>query len=476
MPRAFDVGPLVSPTPMPPHRPSPSPIARGDRVTAPVTGLGDGPDGIAKVDDYIVFVPGVLPGEEATFDVTSAARKFGRGDLVSVQRPSPERVEARCPHFLACGGCHRQHQRYDAQLRSKQERLQKGMDWALGAGAVQVGPTVAAASPYGERHKVALHFLHDARGRLVGGLHRARSPELVQVDECPASDALAWDLAQDVIAMLRNLPHRAWDPWFAPKELLRSVLVRATTNGDAHVVLVATQPSIPGLDDLLDDMHRAGASSVSVNHNDGEPARLLGPHTRLVSGRPFVHESLGGITYRIAPTSFFQTSPRMAEQLVAGVLGFLQPQRDDDVADLYCGVGLLTLPLAKRARHAVGIELHGAAIDDARASAQQNGLANTTFRCGDVAGWLSACRRGELPKPALVALDPPRSGLTPEVIDELRLLKPRRIAYVSCEPQALQRDLPLLHAAGFVVRAVVPFDMFPQTCHVEALACLERMG
>ena len=123
-----------------------------------------------------------------------------------------------------------------------------------------------------------------------------------------------------------------------------------------------------------------------------------------------------------------------------------------------------------------GRELHGAAIDDARASAQQNGLANTTFRCGDVAGWLSACRRGELPKPALVALDPPRSGLTPEVIDELRLLKPRRIAYVSCEPQALQRDLPLLHAAGFAVRAVVPFDMFPQTCHVEALACLERVG
>jgi predicted RNA-binding protein with TRAM domain len=106
---------------MPPHRPS-APITRGDRVTAPVTGLGDGPDGIAKVDDYIVFVPGVLPGEEATFDVTSAARKHGRGELVSVQRPSPDRVKARCAHFLQCGGCHRQHQRYDAQLLSKQHK------------------------------------------------------------------------------------------------------------------------------------------------------------------------------------------------------------------------------------------------------------------------------------------------------------------------------------------------------------------
>ena len=458
---------------MPPDRPS-APITRGDRVTAPVTGLGDGPDGIAKVDDYIVFVPGVLPGEEATFDVTSAARKHGRGELVSVQRPSPDRVKARCAHFLQCGGCHRQHQRYDAQLLSKQQRLQKGLDHALGHGAIAVAPTVPAASPYGERHKVAVHLMHDARGTLVGGLHRARSPELVAVTECPASDALAWDLVQDAIFLLRRLPHRAWDPWFAPKELLRSVLVRATTQGEAHLVFVATQPEIPGLDELLDALHRAGATSVSVNHNDGDPARLLGPRTQLVSGRPYIYEELGGIRYRIAPTAFFQTSPRMAFELVQHVVAFLQPGRDDHVADLYCGVGLLTLPLAQRSKSAWGVELHGAAVDDARASAQQNSIANVTFRCGQVDGWLAACRKGELPKPALVALDPPREGLTPAVIAELKALAPRKLAYVSCEPQALQRDLPALRDAGFAVRSVSPFDMFPQTAHVEAVACLER--
>lgn len=455
-------------------RPREVPLARGDEVIVDVEGLGDGPDGLAKFDQYVVFVPGVLPGERALVTIMSANRKFGRGEVRHLQQASPDRVEPRCPHFLACGGCHRQHQRYTAQLTSKRDRLQKTVDFALGKDHVVVQDTVPAASPYGERHKVAVHLLPDAAGRLVGGLHRARSPDLVAVEDCPASDPLAWDLVQRTIELLRELPHRAWDPWFAPKELLRSVLVRTTTTGEAHVVVVAMAPRIAGLERIVDRLLAAGASSLSVNHNDGDAARLLGPHSELVAGRPFVHEQLAGVTYRLSPSVFFQTSPRMAEQIVQYVVDWLRPTATDDVADLYCGVGLLTLPLAKRARSAFGIELHGAAVDDARASAMANSINNATFRCGQVGGWLQACQRGELPRPHLVALDPPRSGLTADVIAELRQLAPRKLAYVSCEPQALARDLRELHAAGFHTRSVVPFDMFAQTCHVESVAMLER--
>jgi 23S rRNA (uracil1939-C5)-methyltransferase len=456
------------------ERPREVPVQKGDQVTVDVQGLGDGPDGLARIDDYVVFVPGVLPGERAIVDITSATRKFGRGELRHLEQASPDRVDARCAHFLQCGGCHRQHQHYRAQLQSKQQRIQKAVDFALGTGTVAVCETVAAASPYGERHKVAVQLLPDARGRLTAAFHKARSPDLVAIDDCPASDPLAWDLVQRTIELLRELPHRAWDPWFAPKDLLRSVLVRTTTTGSAHVVVVATQPRIPGLERIVDRLLAAGASSLSVNHNDGDPARLLGPHTELVAGRPFVHEEVGGVTFRLSSTVFFQTSPRMAGHLVQHVLDWLRPTADDDVADLYCGVGLLTLPLARRARSAFGIELHGGAVDDARASARDNGIANATFRCGQVAGWLRECGR-ELPRPRLVALDPPRTGLTPDVVAALRTLAPERLAYVSCEPQALQRDLPLLHGAGFRTVSVVPFDMFPQTCHVESLACLERV-
>jgi 23S rRNA (uracil1939-C5)-methyltransferase len=455
------------------QRPREVPVARDDEVTVSIDGFGDGPDSLGKFRDYVVFVPGALPGELANVRITSATRKFGRGELLSIERASPDRVEARCAHFLHCGGCHRQHQAYPAQLLSKQERLQRVLNRALGDDTVDVEATVAAAGPYGERHKVVAHLLHDRDGRLVAGLHRARSPELEAIYECPASDPLAWDLVERTIELLNGLPHRAWDPWFAPQELLRSVLVRTTTIGEAHLVLVATKPEVPGFGDLLDELHRAGATTISVNHNDGDPARLLGPHTERWSGPPFVMEPLAGVRYRIAPTSFFQTSPRMAEKLVEGVLGWLEPRRTDVVADLYCGVGLLTLPLAQRARTVFGIERNPHAVADARAAAADNGLDNVQFRAGHVAGWLAACRRGELPRPHLVAMDPPREGLGQDVVDELAQLRPERLAYVSCEPQTLVQDLQALHAAGFDVVRAVPFDMFPQTALVESLVCLE---
>ena len=450
------------------------PVERDDRLEVDIDGLGDGPDGIGRIGNYVIFVPGVLPGERAYVRITSAARKHGRGELLAVRKAAPERVAARCPHFLACGGCHRQHQDYQAQLQDKRERLQRAVAWALGDEAPTVAPPIAAEPPFGQRHKVVVHLRNTRDDRLEACFHRLRSPELVAVRECPASQPRAWAIAMAAVALLHELPHGAWDPDFAPNDLLRSVLVRTTMTGQAHVVIVARQPSIPGLERVLDDLHAAGATTISCNGNDGEFSRLLGPQTTVVSGPPRIEERLFGTKYLLSPDTFFQTSPEGAEHLVRLVNQWLAPTNQDDVADLYCGGGLLTLPLARTARSALGVELRTAAIRDADASAQANGLRNVQWRSGHVESWLRACRRGQLPRPHLVAIDPPRTGLEPAVIDELRELRPRRIAYVSCEPRALQRDLQALAAAGFRTRSVQPIDMFPQTCHVEAVACLER--
>jgi len=194
-----------------------------------------------------------------------------------------------------------------------------------------------------------------------------------------------------------------------------------------------------------------------------------------VSGPPRIEERIGDVTYLVSPTAFFQTSPQGASHVVQLVTRWLAPTKNDDVGDLYCGGGLLTLPLARAARSAFGIELSRVAIADAEAGARQNALRNVTFRSGHVDAWLRACRRGDLPRPSLVAMDPPRDGLGPAVIAELRELRPRRLAYVSCDPIALQRDLRDLGAAGFRTCEVTGVDMFPETCHVESVACLERV-
>jgi len=453
-------------------RPRSIPVERDDQLEVTVVNLGDGPDGVAKLGDYIVFVPGVLPGETAWVRITSAARKFARAELLSVRRQSPERQAPRCPHFLDCGGCDRQHQPYAAQLLDKQARLQRTVDHALGDAAPAVAETRPARPPYGQRHKVVLHLRNHARLGLEGCFHRRRSPELVSITECPASDPLAWDLAERTVELLRRLRLGAWDPDFAQRDLLRSVLVRATTLGEAHLLLVAREPEIPGLATIVPELHAAGATSISVNGNAGEFSQLLGPETRLISGPRRICERFGGIEYLISAEAFFQTSPQAAEDLVGEVVRWLEPGPRDHVLDLYCGTGLLTLPLARLAGSAHGVERNRSAVRDAEAAAKQNHLTNVQFQIGEAAACLDAVRRGALPRPRLVAMDPPRTGLEPGVVEALRELRPERLAYVSCEPQTLQRDLAALQNAGFATEAVLPFDMFPQTCHVESLACL----
>ena len=449
------------------------PVYRGDLVTVDVERLGDGPDGLAKIGDYVVLVPGVLPGERATIEITSAARKFGRGELTQLRHESPDRVEPRCRHFLSCGGCHLQHLDYRRQLDEKRARIERAVNFALRDEAPNVQDTVAAAQPYGQRHKVVVHLLQDG-DRLLPAFHRARSLDLIPVTECPASDHQAFRLAQRTVELLARLKLRAWDPDFSRDGTLRCVLVRRTTTGQSHVVIVSRSDDRLDIDSILDDLHRAGATTISINWNDGEVSRLLGRDTERVSGPERIVERLLDFDYPISASSFFQTAPRMAQTIVEHVVDWLRPTEQDFVADLYCGGGLLTLPLAARARHAFGIELSERAIGDALAAADANDVRNVTFRAGHVDDWLRRSQSGDLPAPDLIALDPPRAGLEDSVIDELRRSPARRLAYVSCEPQALQRDLPKLLAAGFSTAQVTPFDMFPQTGHVESVARLER--
>ncbi|MFO1078817.1 MAG: 23S rRNA (uracil(1939)-C(5))-methyltransferase RlmD [Planctomycetota bacterium] len=448
------------------------PVTRGELRDLQIDGLGDGPDAMARIGGYVVFVPGALPGERVRVRITSASRKFGRGELIAVKRSAPDRVVAPCRHFLACGGCHRQHTDYPAQLASKQALVQKTIDRALGPRTIPVAPTIAAAAPYGQRHKVALHLYNGASGAIQPGFHRLRSTAFVPVHECPASEPHALALALHAVDLLRETRAPAFDPESAPDGLLRTVLVRRTTLGESHLVIVATRATIPGLDRILARLHEAGATTISTNHNDRQLAVLLGPHTVVRSGPPRIRERLLGVDYLLSPDAFFQTSPHAAAAIVRFALDWLAPRATDEVADLYCGGGLLTLPLARLAKRVRAVEANPAALADCRAAADAQGITNVTWHRSDVARELGA----GLPAVDLVVADPPRSGLPDSVVTALAAMRPRRLVHIACDLGSLGRDLAALAAAGFAPRTVVPLDMFPQTSHVETLVGLDRPG
>jgi 23S rRNA (uracil1939-C5)-methyltransferase len=448
------------------------PVDVGYELTVGVDALGSDGDGICRIEGYVVLVPGVLPGERVRVAIRSAARKFGRGELLEVVQPSPDRVAPRCAHFLACGGCHLQHLAYDAQLRHKRERLQRTLDRALGTLAPVVAPALAPPEPWGQRHKIAVHLGHKD-GRLVPCFHRLRSADYVPIDQCPASDEDGFDRALAAVRVLDQCLARTQTT--SPRLPFRSVLVRQSAGtGESHVVIVGDrQPSF--LPAAAAAIRRDGATTVSWNQNDGPDSQLLGRTTTILFGPLRIEELVGDVRYLISPDTFFQTSPRAAAELVRTVCDWLAPGPADTVVDLFCGGGLFALPLARTARFVVGVEQHPVALGDARAASAHNGIDNVELVRGTAAEQVGRLGR-ELPRPDLAVLDPPRQGCGGAVVRGLARLGPARIAYVACDPDTLAADLAAFAAAGYRCTAAVAVDMFAQTCHVEAVALLAPAG
>jgi 23S rRNA (uracil1939-C5)-methyltransferase len=245
---------------------------------------------------------------------------------------------------------------------------------------------------------------------------------------------------------------------------------RSAGTGEAHVILVATRGAVPGLAGIAAELRERGATSVSLNVHDGPPGVPLGRRTVTLSGPQRIRERIAGTDYLLSATSFFQTAPFGAAAVIQQVMGGLAPEPGDTVADLYCGVGLLTLPLARAVRTVLGVEISAAAIADAAAAARLHGATNVELVAARVED--SMARLRQLAQPLKVVIDPPRSGCAP-IIAALAALKPERIAYVSCDERALARDLRGFHAAGYSAREVTPIDMFPHTSHLESVTLLE---
>ncbi len=460
-----------------PDRPPQAPVHQDDVLDRVVEAFGDGPDGIVRVDRYVLFVPEVIPGERVRVVVTSAARKYGRAELLEVLEPSPDRVEPRCPHYHECGGCQLQHLAHPAQLREKSERLGRMLAHALDVdvSSLPMRPMLGPVEPWEQRTKLVLHFA-ERDGGLDAGFFSRRSRDVVGIEVCPIQDPLALKVGLAV----RDGAHAAGLTVFDERDRrghLRAAVVRAArATSQAHATIVVQSPrGLPGLAPVIEALRAAGATGASLNLNDGPPEQLLGERYDALFGSPWVEDEVEGLRFRSSPGAFFQTSHFGVTTLVREVRRILHDVPSDArVADLYCGGGLFALALAKMAGRVFGIEDSAQAIDDAMASAAANGIENVHFRAGLVERLMSNLARSR-DKPFAVILDPPRAGCVSRVLHGVaNELQPVRIVYVSCEPSTLARDLARLVPLGYAITEITPVDMFPHTSHLETIVVLER--
>lgn len=411
--------------------------SESERRTLHIESLAHLGAGIARDGGKVVFVPYTAPGDLVRARLVEDKPRFARAVLEEVLEPSPYRVDPLCPYFGDCGGCQWQHVDYATQTQYKSRIVAEQLAHVGRLPGVDVRPTIGMGDPWGYRNSARLTV--GPNGAL--GFQRAESHEVVAVEDCLILHPLLRDL-------LRTL-----DVEFPE---LQALTLRAGTRTGERMIVLETAGDEPP------EMEVDIPVSCVLALEDGRVATLI--------GETAIHEEVAGRRYRISPTSFFQVNTQGAERLVETVAEALEPQGWERLLDLYCGVGLFGLALAGRVGEIVGVESAPSAVADALVNAE--GMDNVTLVAGLAEEAMAALEGGF----DLAIVDPPRGGVHPAALRALVEKRPRRIAYVSCEPTTLARDCAALAGAGYRLRWVQPVDMFPQTYHIESVALLEVAG
>jgi 23S rRNA (uracil-5-)-methyltransferase RumA len=448
----------------------------GDPLAVTCRGLDPNGAALAETETAVLHVAGALPGEraEVTVEHVSPHRKEGRAQawarLVRIEEPSPDRVSPVCPAYGPCGGCVLQHLAYEAQLRFKRERVAGALAGKPGLATVTVAACVPSPRPLGYRNQAKYVYGRATGGALSLGAYLPRSHALVDMRGCRVVEPVIDEVARVLhdILVRRDVP-----PFDEQRRtgILRYVVVRSSADGEALVTLVAAAPW--GMAAEIADELRAAAPAVTgvvLNLNPTTGNVLFGSEETTLCGRPTLIDRIGPARVELASRSFFQVNRAVAGaayeamRTAAAALGPMAR-----AVDVYSGAGGIAFTLAPFAGEVVAIEENAAATAAASAFAVRE-EAGVTGRVRFVTGD-AAARLAELDSADLVVLNPPRSGCDPAVLEAVARLGPRLVAYLSCHPDTLARDLSLL-GARFALRSVTPYDMLPHTPHVEALALL----
>lgn len=439
--------------------------------TGSVEGYSSEGLGIVRIDGAVVFVPRAVRGETIKLRITRVMKTCYAGEVVAVETPSDQRVTPDCPYFEQCGGCAYRHMAYAEELWAKRQKVQDALA-RIGGLNVQVEGILGAANPLHYRNKA--QYPVGADGAV--GFYRQRSHQVIPVERCricaPAADAAAGAVS----AWMKRYGVPAYDERTG-KGLVRHVYVRTNKAGESLCCVVANGKTVPREPELAALIRAAvpEAAGVLLNVNTSRGNVILGRKYRTLWGQDFLMDELCGLTFKLSPQSFYQVNREQAEVLYGKAVEFAGLTGAETVLDLYCGVGTITLAMARHAGRVIGAEIVPEAIEDAKGNAVRNGVANVEFVCGDAAEIAAKLEKDGL-RPDVITVDPPRKGLAAEVVESIASMKPHRVVYVSCDPATLARDLKYFGELGYCAERAVALDLFPGTHHVESIVLLQRKG
>jgi len=423
--------------------------------------------GVVKVEGFAVFVEGALPGEQIRMKVVKVTKNFAYGKLLEILEPSSSRRPVTCESFKKCGGCALCHMSYAATLDFKQKVVRDSF-LRLGHKDVKVEKTLGMEEPYSYRNKVQFPVGVSADGKIVTGFYANRTHDIVPINDCSIQSRIANKLIANIREFLRENNISAYDEK-TQKGFVRHVVIRnSEKTGEVMVILVTKDEEFPKKDAFVEFILSKCSKVVSImqNVNSKNTNVILGEKNIRLYGKDTIKDYIGEFSFNISPNSFFQVNSRQTEVLYNKALEFANLSGNETVFDLYCGIGSISLFLAKKAKRVYGVEVVKPAVQNAKENAKENGITNAVFYCGKAEEVVPKLYDEGI-RADVVVVDPPRSGCDRVLIDTMLKMKPERIVYVSCNPGTLARDVALLE--GYEVKMVQPIDMFAWSHHVETV-------
>lgn len=438
-----------------------------EKVVYPGNALGRGADGIAT------FVEGALAGETVEVKVFKNKKTFKEARLTNIIKPSPLRIQAKCPSFGFCGGCSFQHAGYTDQVRIKEENVKE----ILAPFNVQVEPIIPSPEEWGYRNKMEFSYANTPQGLLLGLHKKMKFNEYCAVPPCYIADEHMMAVVKKAFDFSKASGLSAYDKRTHEGFFRHFVIRKAKHTGQVLINLVTNK--LDGIDESffskLTEALKPEVASIYWTINTSVSDAVKADKLVLLYGKESIEEKLAvnkkEYSFLISPFSFFQTNTFGTEKLYQTVFDLLGCKTTDKILDLYCGTGTIGLVLAPYVESVFGVDSNEAAIADASLNSKRNDIKNIDFKAVAVEKWV---KENGLPEFNALVVDPPRNGLSGKVIDFINAKKPQKIVYVSCNPSTLARDLTdLTKKAEYKIKRIIPLDMFPQTFHIETVVLLE---
>ena len=429
--------------------------------------IGVNCEGICRIDDKVYFVPGAFPKDIVTLKVKKDKGRYAQCELVGVEESAQYKILPRCDYYYECGGCHMQNVEYLVQLDFKQKIVKDTLKH-VGGLDVEVNKVIGSMNNYAYRNKVSF-TVTDVDGETKVGLVKEGSYDLIEIDKC----RIAKDEINNVLTIINkfiatyNIKAYNYDTKVG---YLRNVVVRVLDNA-ILITLVTADKNIPNINNLVTMLSSIENFGLDLNINKGKKGKILSNKFIHVAGIDKLYGMEDGVRYPVSSYSFMQINDYIKDKIYTNVENSIP--KDHIVVDAYSGAGLLSNIMAKRCKYVYAIEIIADAIENSKQLSLDNGIKNIESICGDVKDVLPKVVKGKDKDKMSIILDPPRVGCDKSVLETILKSGVKNIVYISCNVSTLARDLKILNEK-YVVKNVQPYDMFPQTKHIETVVCLQK--